>query len=193
MAEAVGLAASLLALLGTACRLSRVIYSTVDSIVGAPSHIKAISSDAKAMSSVLGTLAGYLDDEDNSAGVLHSIVAADLGQVLTNSISVLKELQALIGEFVKGESGGMAPGKWTSLRFHFKESDVNRWREQLAAHKITLSVAIAMANLYVPRSPPGPPSTLLRLLSTADQSPGAGSTPLPPRPQQSASRRRSWS
>ncbi|KAM0424752.1 hypothetical protein ACHAPT_010062 [Fusarium lateritium] len=148
MAESVGLAASLITLLGTAYKLSKSIYGTVDSISAAPTHIRAVSSDAKAMFSVLGTLSSYLNDEDNAMGVLHRVVAADLGDVLTNSISVLKELQILVGEFVKGENtGGQSIGKWKSIRLHFQEAEVKQWREQLVAHKITLSVAIAMANL----------------------------------------------
>ncbi|KAF4441586.1 hypothetical protein F53441_11990 [Fusarium austroafricanum] len=147
MAEAVGLAASLIGLLTTAYKLSRTIYGAVDSISSAPVHIKAVSSDTKAMFSVLGTLSSYLDDEDNAMGVLHRVVAADLGEVLTNSISVLKELHILVGEFIKCESRGQNVGKWNSLRLHFKETEVKQWREQLVAHKITLSVAISMANL----------------------------------------------
>lgn len=147
MAEPVGLAASLISLLGTAYTLSKATYRAIDSIRAAPTHIKAISSDIKAMFSVLATLSSYLNDEDNAVGVLHRVVAADLGDVLTNSVSVLKELQILVGEFIKGESSRQNLGRWMRIRLHFKEAEVKQWREQLVAHKITLNVAIALANL----------------------------------------------
>lgn len=149
MAETLGLATSLITLVGTAYTLSRAIYGAIGSIRAAPMHIKAISSDVKAMFSVLATLSSYLNDEDNAMGALHHVVAADLGEVLNNSVSVLKELQILVGGFIKGENRIQNFGKWMSLRLNFKETEVKQWREQLVAHKITLNVAIAMANLYV--------------------------------------------
>lgn len=96
---------------------------------------------------VLGTLSGYLSEEDTAAGVLHDMIAADLKEVLANSISVLKELQLIINECTEGGHGDPTIGKWKSSRWHFKEAQIKLWGEQLTAHKVTLSVTVSMANM----------------------------------------------
>ncbi|KAI1385426.1 uncharacterized protein F4822DRAFT_343904 [Hypoxylon trugodes] len=147
MADPLTIATGIGSLLSTALSISKYTIGTISSIQEAPKHIKAISSDTKAIFVVLGTLSGYLSEEDTATGVLHHVIAADLRNVLTSSISVLKELQFLINEFIGGEHSNSKVGKWKSSRWHFKEDQIKQWREQLAAHKVTLSVTVAMANL----------------------------------------------
>ncbi|XXH02681.1 Cytochrome c oxidase subunit 1 [Hypoxylon texense] len=136
-----------------ATSLSKSMIGTVDSIRDSPKYIKALSSDTKAMFVVLGTLSGYLSEEDTATGVLHDVIVADLREVLSNSTSVLTELQLILNDRVDGEDGedgedgDKEVGKWKRSTWHLKEDQIQRWREQLTAHKTTLSVTVAMANM----------------------------------------------
>jgi hypothetical protein len=118
---------------------------------------------------VLGTLDGYIHDEDMVLGVLHPSTSEDLGAVLANSVSIFKNLQTMINEFLKEFSvvdknanekstkrsqprdKSVEPkvdvSKWNSIRSTWKEKEIRILREHLASHKITLNVTIAMANL----------------------------------------------
>jgi hypothetical protein len=147
------LATGISGLLGAAFNLAKSIFTVIDAIKDTPKHIEAVSSDTKSIFAVLGTLSGYLNEEDTAAGVIHYLIAADLKEVLNNSIAVLKEMQLLVYEFYKEEQNTANIAMWRRLKWDFRSSEIEKWCNQLGAHKITLSVTIAMANLYVTLMP----------------------------------------
>jgi hypothetical protein len=170
MPDPLSITTGAVALVKTAFSLCQAIYEAVDRIIEAPKHLQAISYDLKGFYSVLGTLDGYLHDEDMVLGVLHPSASEDLGAVLANSVSIFKDLQVIINEFLKdfsvvadknaneksakrlqtrGKSvkPKMDASKWNSIRSTWREKEIKILREHLAAHKITLKVMIAMANL----------------------------------------------
>jgi hypothetical protein len=169
MPDPISIATGAVALVKTAFSLCQAIYEAVDRIREAPKHLRAISSDLKGFYSVLGTLDGYIHDEDMVLGVLHPSTSEDLGEVLANSVSIFKDLQTMINEFLKEFSvvdknanekstkrsqprdKSVEPkvdvSKWNSIRSTWKEKEIRILREHLASHKVTLNVTIAMANL----------------------------------------------
>jgi Fungal N-terminal domain of STAND proteins len=146
MVDPLTIASGVSALVSNAYKLCFSISQTIDGIATAPRHIRAISRDLKAFYSVLGTLKAYLDDEEISGGVLHPATSADLEAVLTNCMTIFKDFNTIVKNYIKKSSeGGVTlarSGQWT-----WNEKEIWSLREHLAAHKITLNVAIAAANL----------------------------------------------
>ncbi|KAF8847318.1 hypothetical protein BDZ45DRAFT_342749 [Acephala macrosclerotiorum] len=125
--------------------LSQQVYTTISQITNAPKHIKAISNDLEDFYIILGTLKGYLEDEDLSQGVLHPSTSNSLGSVLENSVKIFTELNGMV--LIYRARGGFGDiGKWRSIKYTFMSAEVESMRAHLAAHKLTLNMAISLAN-----------------------------------------------
>lgn len=125
--------------------LSQQVYTTIRQITNAPKHIKAISNDLEDFYIVLGTLKGYLEDEDLSQGVLHPSTSDSLESVLENSVKIFTELNGMMLEYrARGGFGDIS--KWRSIKYTFMTTEVESMRAHLAAHKLTLNMAISLAN-----------------------------------------------
>ena len=152
MPEPIAIATAVAALATNAYKLCFGIYQTIDSINNAPKHVCCISKDVKAFFLVLGTIRGFLDDEETVRGILHPAACNDLSVVLENSIVVLKDLNSLINEFItshciKVPSGTILVTKWQSFLATWNDGKIQRLRIALAEQKSSLNVAIAAANL----------------------------------------------
>ncbi|KAI0185559.1 hypothetical protein EV127DRAFT_515126 [Xylaria flabelliformis] len=146
MADPLSLLTSISGLVVSAYRLAASVYTTIEGIKGAPKNILAVSVDIKALYAILGTLQSYLSEDDFSAGLLHRAISSDLGTALSNIVSVFKEIQTSVNGYKNAQESAPV-STWPSLKWHFRETQIRRWGEQLSSHKITLSVAIATANL----------------------------------------------
>ena len=146
MADPLSLTASITAVMGTAYSLYSSICQTIESIRGAPSQIRDLSTDLKSLYSTLGTLKGYLDDEDTAAGVIYPATSAELGAVLSNCIVIFRDLNAKVDGFQRTAGAGDIT-LWRRLQWNWKEKGVVALRAQLANHTRTLQIAISMANL----------------------------------------------
>jgi hypothetical protein len=149
-ADPLAIATALTTLIEEAYTLAESLYGTVNSLNGAPTEIAEISTDTQDLVSILANLQSYLDDEENSARVTHRLVARNLADVLKNTISVLKELQLMVQDAINGNVGAEMTDILKALEWNFREGKVQQWRQQLYAHKMTLNLAISMANLFVP-------------------------------------------
>jgi len=146
MVEPLSTAATVVALVGRALVLSQQVYSKANDISNAPKHIKAISQDLEDFYTILGTLKGYLDDDDLSSGVLHNATSENLEAVLRNSINIFMEIsQVLVMYKARGGFGNIS--RWRRIKFSFMKDEVEGLRNNLAAHKMTLNMAISVANL----------------------------------------------
>lgn len=146
MPEPLAIATEITALVYSAYKLCFGIYQTVNGIASAPKHIRAISRDLKALYSVLRDPKGYIDDAETSPGVFHPATSADLEAVLTNSVTIFKDLSTIVHGYIK-HSSSVDITWWQSLRWTWKKKEVRELRAHLADHKTTLNVAIAAANL----------------------------------------------
>jgi len=146
MVEPLSTAATVLALVGRALVLSQQVYSKANGISNAPKHIKAISVDLEDFYTILGTLKGYLEDDDFSSGVLHGAAAENLESVLRNSINIFMEISRVLALY-KARGGYGNISQWRKIKFSFMKDDVDALRNHLAAHKMTLNMAISVANL----------------------------------------------
>ena len=146
MPEPVATAAGIASLLLSSYALSKAVYESIDGIKHAPKHLLTISRDSKDLYSVFGTLRAHIDDHDNAAGVLHPATSVDLEVVLNNCITIFKELGEFVAEFVKND-GSLPISKWQSMRSTWRDKEITRLKEHLTAHKCTLNLAVAAANL----------------------------------------------
>ncbi|MCJ1351741.1 MAG: hypothetical protein MMC33_001725 [Icmadophila ericetorum] len=137
MTDPLSITCGITSLASAACNLCSTIYQTIDSIRGAPKQIRNLSIDLRGLYSVLGTLKGYLDDEEMVSGVMHPATSADLEAVLSNCAMIFKDINAKVNGFQR------APGTsdlalWRRLQWNWKEKGVVALRARLANHTRTL-------------------------------------------------------
>ena len=152
MAEVIGLASGIATLVAATCTSCQTLSNAIDGIKNAPKHAAIIGNDLKDFYRVLGTLQALLDDEESAAGVVQSATSENLSRVLESSMSIFADINGLIGDF--SSRGSSTEVKlWRRVRWTFKEKEVGELRRNLTAHKITLNLAISVANLLVPVCP----------------------------------------
>lgn len=95
---------------------------------------------------VLGTIQAILDDDDSAKGILQPATSETLQKVLKSSLAVFADISALIKPY-SHQVNKVDASKWGRLKWTFKEKDVEDLRRTLLAHKMTLNMAIAVANL----------------------------------------------
>ena len=145
MAEAVGLTAAIITVVKTAYSSCQELYRAFDGVRNAPKHIATISNDLQDFYLVLGTMQTLLDDEEFSAGIVRQAQSANLCKVLEDCILVFKDFNTIICEY-QAHDKGSATGTWQRLKWAFKESEIQGFQHHLVAYKITLNLAISMAN-----------------------------------------------
>jgi hypothetical protein len=149
MPEPITIAAGIGSLLTSTYTLSKTLYQSIDGIRQAPRHLMLIPYDLKTFYSILGTLHEYLQEDDTTAGVLHPTIRQDLDGVLTQCVSLFQDIGAFIAEFLRNDATSTM-SNWRAMRYSWKENEMVQLKEHLMAHKLTLSLALCSANLYVP-------------------------------------------
>ena len=148
MAEAIGAASSVITLVITAYQSCKTLYDTLSTLRNAPKHIRYISCDLEDFYLVLGTIQAIADDKDSAQGILQPMTSENLIGVLKNSLVVFSDISAIVNSYtIQGNS--VSSSKWQRLKWSFKEKDVEDLRKTLLAHKMTLNMAISVANLSV--------------------------------------------
>ena len=145
MAEALGLTTAIITVVKTAYSSCQELYSAFNGVRNAPKHIATISNDLQDFYLVLGTVQTLLDDEEFSAGIVQQAQSSNLCKVLDDCILVFKDFNAIICEY-QAHDNGSATGTWQCLKWIFKESEIKGLQHHLVACKITLNLAISMAN-----------------------------------------------
>jgi hypothetical protein len=149
MGEPLSLATNMLKLITNAVTASKEVYSAVEAISNAPNHIKAISSDLEDFYSILGSLKGYLEDVDMSTGVLQAAEKVNIASVIENCLHIFTRISLLVNSYnSRGHRGGIGDmGNWRKVKYSFRIAETEALRSQLAAHKMTLNMAISLVNL----------------------------------------------
>ena len=153
MADPLAAFATISALVIRAFTLSKDVYIRANEITNAPQHIRAITSDLEDFYSLLGTLTMYLDEEsDLSVGLVHSAGRTNLEKVLDNCITVFDRTNILVGSYKA--IGGTSISTWRKMKYSFKLTETEALRSELAAHKLSLNIAISLVNLYIKLATP---------------------------------------
>ena len=147
MAEPLSIVSVVAQILSTCISLCQSTAQLVDQIQYAPQHIAAIATDLRAFYGILGNLQGYLNDEETRRGVLHPTTSGDIWTVLENCVTIFRQFHAIVHGYLTAFHSPEVR-QWNRVKWTWKEKEVLQLRDQLGAHKITLNVAIAAANLY---------------------------------------------
>ena len=150
MAEAVGFASGVITLVATAYTSCQVTYNAIRSIQDAPKHISILVSDLEDFYLVLGTLQALLNDEETSQGVTQPATSSNLSKVVTDCIAVFNGISCIVNEYQdlsKAPKSKSASRTWRRVRWTFKEKEIERMKRNLVACKVTLNMAVSVANL----------------------------------------------
>ena len=107
-----------------------------------------MSCDLEDFYLVLGTIQAILDDKDSAQGILQPMTSENLVGVLKNSMVVFSDISAIVKSYTT-QGNSVDSSRWQRLKWTFKEKDVEDLRKTLLAHKMTLNMAISVANLSV--------------------------------------------
>ena len=145
MAEALGLATSILAIAGAATKLSIGLYEIAVAVKDAAPEIRIIANDTSLFSRVLREVSHVLDGNSAIAWRARSI-AEDLVQVCQttqqNGERLLCALQPLIHQ-----TGSKRQRVILRIRWLFQRSSLLRHREALHSLKINLQLLIAVMQM----------------------------------------------
>ena len=148
MAEVIGLASGIATLIAATYTSCQTLSNTIDGIKSAPKYVGVIGKDLQDFYRILGTLQALLDDGESTAGIVQSATSENLSRVLENSISIFADINKIVSDF--SSHGSSTEVKlWRRIRWTFKDKEVGELRRNLTAHKITLNLAISVANLSV--------------------------------------------
>ncbi|KAF2843435.1 hypothetical protein M501DRAFT_1028235 [Patellaria atrata CBS 101060] len=147
MADPLSIASGIVALITAAYCSCNATYDLYDGIRSAPKDIRALSDELRSFYVVLGTLKSLVDDKDTIRGVLHPSGVEDLHTAIASCIGVICRLRCIATKYFVSESKMDLKGRWKGLQWTVTRKEVVRLREQLSGCKITLSIAIASANL----------------------------------------------
>ena len=151
MADAIGLASGVLTLVTSAFTSCQTVYKLLKDFIDAPSHIRSLTKDLEDFFQILGTLQALLEDEETAPGVVRPTVTNNLQSVLDNCILVFNDLSVIVQEF-KERWHTERTKDWIHLKWSFKHKSIEELSNTLAAHKITLNLAISVASLLVSKS-----------------------------------------
>ena len=136
MADAVGLASSLITLIATAYTLCQTVYNVFSGVHDAPRHIRNVQRDLEDLYNVLGTLSTIVQGNDEANSSADSFVSQDLENSLETSLSALRDLGEAIGEYKRCGSITQV-GKWQRWKWTFQEKKFKDLGQTLNAQKIT--------------------------------------------------------
>lgn len=145
MAEAIALTASLLTLAATASAICHTLQQGLTALEEMPRTLRFISSDLEDYYKVLGTLQALLGDDETATGVVQPVTSVNIQSVLNNAVGIFKESSVLVHQLdEEGRSAGLSA--WQRFKWIFRWREILELREMLIGNKITLSVAISIAN-----------------------------------------------
>lgn len=146
MAETVGLASAVIGL-GTLAKSCQGLYNVISRIKKASKHIDLLSRDLKDLCIILDTLQALFNDNEFLVGSLASLSRfEDLEPVRDICMSILNDIRTMVDGY-KSQGTSADLGTWKRLQWTFKEKEIEGYRKDLVTHKMTLNIAISVANM----------------------------------------------
>ncbi|KAL8828279.1 MAG: hypothetical protein Q9191_002674 [Dirinaria sp. TL-2023a] len=147
MADAIGLSSALIALAATAYKSCQTLHNAIDGFRSAHEQILTLSSDLEGFYLVLGTLQTVLQDEASSGAMVERVMSEGLSKALRDSMDVFKKISAVVGKYQAPDSTS-PPGTLQKAKWTFDEKKLADLRRELSECKVTLNIAISVANEY---------------------------------------------
>ncbi len=145
MAEAIGLSSAVLTLASAAYKSCQTLHNAVDGVRSAHEQMLALSSDLEAFYLVLGSLQTVLQDETFAPVAVDHIMSSGLSKALDGSMEIFKKLTAIAAS-LRGQQNSASPGTLKKAKWMLKEKAIAELRNELMQCKITLNIAICVAN-----------------------------------------------
>lgn len=124
------------------------IYVQLDQFIGsvqsAPSDIKDLAREIKDFCSILGRV-----EQTFKTGDHHNGLMSDFGAVLDSCMSKFLQIQELVELYGVKPDDTKLSQRMKGWRWMLQEKQVAGLRDQLAAHKLTLSITLLLCSQYV--------------------------------------------
>ena len=147
MAEAVGLAASIIAIATLAYQSSKTLYDLLDSIRNVPKTLQDLNEDLSAISQLLKSIKSAMEDSSDdsfSDGVKKCL--EEVKPALTGCGKTCDEFTEKIGK-IMSHSDEKHTSKRDRIKLQFEEKDILAFRYRLGSYKATLNIALSLALL----------------------------------------------
>jgi hypothetical protein len=145
MADPLSVTAGILAIVQVVLQGALQTKQFINGIQGAPRVVQSLSKDLDALYVILGVLRGHLDYAESNATFANLIPM--LSAPLENCLSAFKNILKTIKPFVK-ISGEAKEGQWRRFKWTlFREKDVGVLQNVLNTCKMSLDVAVSVANM----------------------------------------------
>ena len=128
--------------------VARKLQELIDGIQGAPEAVKALSKDLHALQGVLEALNNLLADSHFTERGLCAEAMPALEPHLQNCTTTLDSIFMAIARHTK-PSGDPRKSKWSGFIWYFREKEILTLQNRLATYKMSLDLAVSVANLYV--------------------------------------------
>ncbi|KAJ3499708.1 hypothetical protein NLG97_g103 [Lecanicillium saksenae] len=142
MAEAIGLASGLVALATFACQSSVLLYESVSSFKSHQQRVRDLAEETGALAEVLKSLV-------DAARAKPDLQIPALAIPLKRCAKACEEFKHEIEKFSSRSIAGSRTSFRDWARLRYMGEDVDGFRRLLASYKMTISVALTNANLYV--------------------------------------------
>lgn len=148
MVEPFGVATGVLGIAMSALHVARKLKELIDGIQGAPEAVKALSKDLHALQGVLEALNSLLEDSRSTEKRLCAEAMPALEPHLENCTTTLDSIFMAIARHTK-PSGDPKKSKWSGFIWSFREKEILTLQNRLTTYKMSLDLAVSVANLYV--------------------------------------------
>ncbi|KUI52654.1 hypothetical protein VP1G_00118 [Cytospora mali] len=143
MAEAVGLASSVIAVAQLTWETCKMLNDTIKGFHNAPAKLKNLRSDLSTLLQLLASLRSYLV-QTISAG--HTSIPDGLKPALQGCQKLCDEFLQRITELTS-HSRPTYISKRDRIRFHFNDTEITHLKDRLVQYKLTFDIALNVASL----------------------------------------------
>jgi hypothetical protein len=148
MVDPFGITAGVIGVALSALHSARRLKELIDGIQGAPEAVRALSEDLYALQDVLKSLNTLLQDARFTGRRGRAEAMPALEPHLKNCADTLDSMFLAIARHTKS-SGDPSKSKWSSFVWYFREKELLTLQNRLKTYKMSLDLAVSIANLYV--------------------------------------------
>lgn len=142
MAEAIGVASGLVALATFACQSSVMLYKSVDSFQSHQQRVRDLAEESGALAEVLKSLV-------DAARANPDLQIPALAIPLKRCAKACEEFRQEIEKFSSRSTAGSRTSFRDWARLRYMGEDIDGFRRLLSGYKMTISIALTNASLYV--------------------------------------------
>jgi hypothetical protein len=135
-----------------ALHIARRVKDFIDGIQGAPRAVSALSRDLQALQNVLETLSTLVNHVHLNGGTARTNFIPLLKPPVENCTTALESILLAVKPYTK-PTGEPKKTKWRGFVWTFREAEVLTLQKTLMDYKMSLDIAISVANLYVYEQP----------------------------------------